>query len=328
MNFLQLAFHHLFNLPLLCFATGIGVTLWKPINKLSVKLNHLLTVYILFSIGIKGGGPLLDYLKAAAPFFFMILGILMIWGFIQPFFSFRLLRKFTQVDIMTAAAISASFGSISIMTFITAVSFLEHLHISYQQSIIAILAILEIPAIISGIFLAKTAEKKEKNSVLDVIKLLREALCNKAIIAMIAGLMTGTFFQVFHFQALSGIIVGCFKPLLCLFLFDLGLRVGSYQQHFQSFSLSLSLFGFYMPLIGGCFGLLLSYFLGLDKGTGTLITVLTASASYIAVPAAMRLAVPQAQEAVYLPLSLGIAFPFNITFGIPIYYYIARLFLN
>jgi hypothetical protein len=254
----------------------------------------------------------------------MILIGLILWGFLNPLLSFYLLKSFTRVDRVTAAAIAASFGSVSVMTFITATSFLDQLKVDYQGFIIPALAIMEIPAIISGIFLAKTFDKGSSSS---FGKLLRESLINKAIVAMVVGLVTGIVFYANQLTPISDTFLRSFKPLLCLFLFDMGLHVGFQKQHLRSFSWSLNIFAVYMPLIGGSFGLFLSYLLGLDAGTGTLVAVLTASASYIAVPAAMRIALPEAKEAIYLPLSLGIAFPFNVIVGIPLYYYLAVLFL-
>lgn len=328
MSFFHLALNNLLDLPLLCFIAGILVSWMKPAFRLPSRLNQFLTVYILFAIGIKGGGPLVEHVSSAALLFLMTLTALVIWGLVQPIFCFQLLKTFTRVDQMTAAAISASFGSISVMTFITATSFLEHLQVSYQESIIAILAIMEIPAIISGICLARASQNTHSKSLPKLTELFREAVLNKAILALVAGLIMGGVLYGTSLNAVNQTIISVFRPFLCLFLFDLGLHVGLHRQHFRSFSLSLSFFGLYMPLIGGSFGLLLSYCMGLDAGTGTLIAVLTASASYIAVPAAMRIALPQAKEAIYLPLSLGITFPFNVTFGIPIYYQMATRFLT
>jgi hypothetical protein len=319
---------NIFNFPLMCFLFGILLALIRPGFRLPVKINKFLTVYILFCIGLKGGGPLAEYSSSSVFLFSIILSALIIWGLLNPLLSFYLLKCFTRVDCVTAAAIAASFGSVSVMTFITAISFLDQLKVNYQELIIAALAIMEIPAIISGIFLAKIFDKTHLSHPSSIAKLLRESLINKAILAIVIGLTTGVIFYLNNLTQVSDNLLLFFKALLCLFLFDMGLNVGLQGQHFRAFSWSLTVFGLYMPLIGGCFGLILSYILGLDVGTGTLIAVLTASASYIAVPAAMRIALPQAKEAIYLPLSLGIAFPFNVIIGIPLYYYLAIVFLK
>lgn len=328
MNFSSLILKSVFNFPLICFLGGIFFALIKPGFRLPVKLNKCLTIYILFCVGLKGGGPLAEHAISSAFLFFIILTGLVIWGLLSPLLSFYLLRCFTRVDCVTRAAIAASFGSVSVMTFITAISFLDQFKVGYQQLIIAALAIMEIPAIISGIFLAKIFDKNHLNPSSSISKLLGESLFNKAVLSILIGLIFGVFFYFRKLTPISAHLLVPFKPLLCLFLFDMGLNVGLQRQHFRFFSWSLNLFGVYMPLIGGGFGLFLSYILGLDVGTGTLIAVLTASASYIAVPAAMQIALPQAKEGIYLPLSLGIAFPFNVVIGIPLYYSLAIWFLK
>ncbi len=328
MSFLSLVVANLFNLPLLCFLVGIGVALVKPGIRLPVNLNRALTVYILFSIGLKGGGPMAAHFSSSFLLFSTILSALIIWGLLNPLLSFYLLRSFTRVDSATAAAIGASFGSVSVMTFITAVAFLEQMQVNYEQFIIAVLAIMEIPAIISGVFIAQKFNTNPLKTPSSFMKLLQESIFNKAIIAILIGLFSGALLYSNHLSHITSSLLLSFKPLLCLFLLDMGLSVGQQKKHFRSFSWPLNFFGLYMPLIGAGFGLFLSYLLGLDAGTGTLIAVLTASASYIAVPAAMRIALPEAQEAIYLPLSLGVAFPFNVIIGIPIYYYLANWFLK
>jgi len=328
MDFFILFIKNIINIPLLCFLIGLFLNLMGFQLNFPKKANQLLTVSILFCIGLKGGIPLLECFSTSPLYFSMILSTLILWGFLQPVLAFYLLKSVTRIDTLTAAAISASFGSVSVITFTTAISFLDVLHIDYQKFIIPTLAIMEIPAIISGVFLAKTFDKTYLAQGSNLKKLLRESLLNKAVIAIFIGMITGVFLYNHQLTPIGNHLLVSFKPLLCLFLLDMGLLVGLQKKYFRAFSSSLNLFGLYMPLIGGCFGLLLSYLFHLDIGTSTLMAVLTASASYIAVPAAMKIVLPQAKEAVYLPLSLGIAFPFNVIIGIPLYYYFASRFLT
>jgi hypothetical protein len=214
------------------------------------------------------------------------------------------------------------------MTFVASLSFLDQLGVGYQEEIIIALAIMEVPAIISGIFIVKRFGKNQLSETMTFSRVLFESLFNQAILVLLAGLILGAFFYVYEGMQMHQMILSSFKPFLCLFLLNMGIQVGQHRQDFRSFSWQLNLFAIYMPLIGAAFGLLLSYLFGIDRGTATLIAVLTASASYIAVPAAMRVALPQAKEAIYLPLSLGIVFPFNLAIGIPLYYYLARSFLD
>lgn len=304
----------LFNLPVLCFLGGV---VFKNGYRLPPKVQTALTVFLLFSIGLKGGAPLME--QALATHYILILALLILWGLVQPILAFFLLKTFTQVDRLTAVAISASFGSVSVMTFAAGVSYLEQMGVPYHELILAALALMEMPAIISGVFIAKWIDR----SCGRWGAVLKESLLNKALLSILMGMGVGMCFPI-----VSETVLWAFKPLLCLFLFDMGLVVGSHRKNLQSFSWALNLFAVYMPLIGGFAGLLLSYIFRVDVGTATLISILTASASYIAVPAAMRMVLPQAKESIYLPLSLGIAFPFNVLVGIPLYYYLAHRLLG
>lgn len=252
------------------------------------------------------------------------MGVLVLWCLIQPFISYALLRKFSRVDSATAAAIAACFGSVSVMTFATGTAFLEKLDVPFQPQTVAFLAVMEVPAILSGLFISKWMSCSEGKPTKN---LWIETLLNKTILMLLLGMIVGVVCHQIKFDILPSYFLISFKPLLCLFLFYMGLLIEKQRKDLSGFSWPLSLFGFYTPLLGGIFGIFVSYLFGLDVGTGTLIAILSASASYIAVPAAMKIALPEAKEGVYLPLSLGIAFPFNVLIGIPIYYVLASKLL-
>lgn len=323
MDILNILLMNLITIPILCFIVGIGFGAYRISWLFRPKIHSMLTCILLLLIGLKGGVAFSQ--NSVAPQFFTLFGILIVWGLIQPFISFWILTKFTKIDAPTAAAISACFGSVSVMTFASGTAFLEKLQVPYQTVVIAMLAIMEVPAILSGLFISKSrnmpAGDKTKN-------LWIHTLFNKSILLIFLGMAIGMIFDRLHFASLTNHILFLFRPLLCLFLFNMGMIIGKERSGLYQFSWSLSLFGIYMPLIGGMFGILLSYLFGLDSGTATMIAILSASASYIAVPAAVRIAIPQANEAVYLPLSLGIAFPFNVIIGIPIYYILSINLLN
>jgi hypothetical protein len=309
-----------FFVSLLCFFIGIMLGFTNSRIKLPHFINKFLTGAILFLIGVKGGGAIFENGNFVTPHFYLVFGLVVIWGFLQPFLSFYLLKRFTRVDFNTAAAISASFGSVSLMTFVAGVSFLDSLQISYKEVVIGVLAIMEIPAIISGLLIAK----KFTNTEISSKQLIFHAIFNQPIAILVVSIFVGALMQQFEWIAMKKSLLPLFNPILALFLFDMGGRIGRAKNDFKNISKGLISFGFYMPLIGGFFALLCSYFLKLDVGTATLLIILSASASYIAVPAAMRLALPEAKESIYLPLSLGITFPFNLIFGIPFYYYLAN----
>lgn len=280
-------------------------------------MTSALTGYLLFAIGLKSGGA---FVGGVNSYVLLILGLLVTWGLFQPFLSYWILRRAIKLDSPTSAAIAACFGSISVMTYIAATSFLEALDIHYDGLVIAALAIMEIPAIVSGLFIANFYNKSAK---MPLQRLLIDAIFNRTIGMILIGMALGAITKVLSWNFIASPLLIIFKPLLCLFLFYMGWLVGQHRESLRQFNWSLSLFGMYMPLIGAAFGIFIAFFFKLDLGTATLITTLTASASYIAVPAAMRMALPKAQEAVYLPLSIGITLPFNIIIGIPMYYQIA-----
>jgi len=328
MNFTGIVLKNLFNIPLMCFLLGISLSFTKKNFRLPAKVSSLITVFILFCIGLKAGSPLAEQFSSAAYLLSVILASLIAWALLHPLISYFLLKSFTRIDSATAAAVAASFASVSVMTFITAISFLDQGKIPYKNAIIASLAIMDIPAILSGIFIAKKFDNTLSSQSLSFAKVLKESLLNKAILALIAGLTSGIILYNTGSVSVAEPILVFLKPMMCVFLFDMGVCVGMQKESFRTFSWSLGMFGVYMPIIGGSFGIFLSYLLHLDVGTATLLAVLTSSASYIVVPAAMKISLPQAKEAIYLPLSLGVAFPFNIAVGIPLYYYFAVKFLT
>ncbi|MEN9654865.1 MAG: hypothetical protein RL235_977 [Chlamydiota bacterium] len=284
-----------------------------------------LTVYVLFAIGVKGGGPILVHSLADGEAFLGTSVLLILWGLIQPWGAFYWLRRSTSLDSATAAAVAAAFGSVSIMTFVTALSFLDALGERYMPWLIATLALMELPAIVAGLWIAQRANAVSQ---LTVSALLKEALGNKAVIAILVGLGVGMALEVTQLSSVYRILLVPFSVALGVFLFDTGMRVGVSKNFFQSFPRGLGWFGIYMPMINGLIGVAMGCGFGMSVGGTTLIAVLMASASYIAVPAAMRAALPQANAAIYMPLALGIAFPFNVLVGIPLFYYLAKTYTS
>lgn len=322
MDLIKHFINNLFTIPILTFVSGMFLSSMRFKWISNERINSTLILFLLFSIGLKGGGSLIAH---SGYRIFLILILLTILGLVQPLFSYGILRKFTKIDSSTAVAIAACFGSTSVMTYVAGVNFLEKLDIRYEGLVAAALAIMEVPAIISGLFIFRYFNKTSNTA---MKKLVIDAILNKTVLIILGGMIFGGICYLFQWETLPAKISILFKPILCLFLFKMGMLIGKHREDLRHFSWSLTLFGVYMPLIGAVFGILLSYFLHLSVGTGTLITVITASASYIAVPASMKIAIPEAKEAIYLPLSLGITFPFNVVLGIPLYYELAIKFLN
>jgi hypothetical protein len=214
------------------------------------------------------------------------------------------------------------------VTFVTAASFLNVNDVAYAGYIVAVLALMEAPAILSGLFIAHRAAPETMEVATEANpRLARDIFTNGAIFLLMGSFLIGWATGAPGLEKMAGFLVTPFDGILALFLLDMGLLV-SRQLHFlRELTTNLVLFALYMPMIGAAVGLLCSLWIGLNVGTGMLFIVLCASSSYIAVPAAMRLALPQAKAAIYLSMSLAITFPFNMLFGLPLYFALAEHFL-
>lgn len=325
MEFLHLVSQNILSPAVLFFALGIAAGFLKSDLEVPDSISRYLSLYLMMAIGFKGGVAIANTHDINSEVLAAV-GAGLAIGFLQPFLSYGLLRASTRLDSPTAAAVAAHYGSISVVTFATAVAFLKTNEVVFAGYVVAILALMEAPAILSGLFIAHRAAPQTKH-VPQEKKLSREIFTNGAILLLSGAFLIGWVTGQEGMEKVSGFLEAPFQGILCLFLLDMGLLVARNLHHLKSFSWPLALFGIYMPLIGAGVGLFASRLIGLDVGSGTLFTVLCASASYIAVPAAMRLALPEAKAAIYLPMSLAITFPFNVTLGIPLYYALAGMFL-
>jgi hypothetical protein len=231
-----------------------------------------------------------------------------------PVIAFRLLVATSSLPRVDAAAIAAHYGSISIVTFLAATQALARNSIPFEGYMVAVAAAMETPAIIAALWLARTGETRMDGTT------LREVLLNGSIVLLVGSFLIGFATGTDGMKAIAPFIVEPFKGILCLFLLDMGVIAGrGLREGRKHLTWPVVLFGLYMPLVGGALGAVAATAVGLSVGGTALMITLAASASYIAVPAALRLALPEARPALYLPLSLGVTFPFNLTVGIPIY---------
>lgn len=326
MDILNLLAQNLLSPAILFFGLGILAGFLKSDLEVPESISRYLSIYLMMAIGFKGGVAIAntpDFNGEVLGTIFAGLAI----GLAMPFLGYGLLRLTTKIDKATAAAVAAHYGSISMVTFVTATAFLKTNDVVYAGYIVAVLALMEAPAILSGLFIAHRGDPNTRHAVQEK-KLGREIFTNGAILLLSGAFLIGWITGQPGMDKVEAFLGTPFQGVLCLFLLDMGLLVARNAHHLRSFSLSLILFGVYMPLIGAAIGLASSYAIGLDVGTGTLFTVLCASASYIAVPAAMRLALPEAKAAIYLPMSLAITFPFNVGIGVPLYYAAAKMLLS
>jgi len=290
------------------------------------------------AIGLHGG---FELGKAELGLAFNAVLWAIILGFTLPMLGYVLLLFTGKVDRMNAAAIAAHYGSVSAGTFLTAIAYLDNLGVEYESYPLIMLAVMESPAIIVGLLLASWSRQKIAKAssggqvVIDtddrsfkekVFPLLHEALTNGSVVILIGSMTIGAISSHKAMEKLFPFIDEIFMGVLCLFLFEMGMEAGRRIKEFKKVGAVLAIFGLTMPLFGGAAGIIVGHWiLDLSVGGVTLVAVLGASASYIAVPPAMRLAIPEANPSFYLTLALGITFPFNVVVGIPLYYYVATI---
>lgn len=327
MDFLHLISQNIASPAVLFFALGIIAGLVKSDLEVPDSISRYLSIYLMMAIGFKGGVAIANTTDFNSQVISSIFSGISI-SFLLPFLAYGILKFTTKIDSPTAAAVAAHYGSISMVTFATASAFLNTNQVNYEGYIVAVLALMEAPAILSGLFIAHRTAPQTRNHHNEEKQLSREIFTNGAILLLSGAFIIGTITGQNGMDKVSGFLDTPFQGILCMFLLDMGLMVSKNFHHIPKFPIQLFIFGIYMPLIGATIGLLSSYIIGLDIGTGTLFTVLCASASYIAVPAAMRLALPEAKPAIYLPMSLAITFPFNVTIGVPLYFALAEMLLQ
>lgn len=315
-DFLGLAVQNLISPIILSFALGLAASLARSDLTIPEAAAKALSIYLLFSIGFKGG------VSVASHGFDMTLVLTMIAGvvlsFALPFVAFGLIRAMTRLSRLDAAALAGHYGSISIVTFVAATSVLAGRGIASEGYMVAVAAAMEAPAILAALWLAAHDPATAGRGIEP--GLWREILLNGSIVLLVGAFLIGLATGEKGLAEISSFVVSPFKGVLCLFLLDMGLVAGRGLRASRGILTGgLVAFGMVMPLVGSLFGLGAGLLLGLSTGGVILLMTLSASASYIAVPAAMRVALPEANPAIYLTLSLGITFPFNLTVGIPVY---------
>ncbi|OJX11146.1 MAG: hypothetical protein BGO77_03505 [Caedibacter sp. 37-49] len=324
---------NLLNIPIICFLVSFSFGWLFPrfkFNKFIDLINQWSSFYLIVAIGLKGGLAFSSCIGFDDKAIILII-LATSFSILFPFLGYILLLKSTSIDKTTCAAIAAHYGSVSISTYAAATSVLADHSITYCGYIVALITLMEIPAIFTGVYLS--AKDQDKKNVLDKRSLFSSFLKtsifnNKIVLLLIGSLILGYLFHILNYHYFSDLIIGPFNIILSIFLITMGFKVATQSTSLKKFNFALVMFGFYMPIIGSFIGLVMSWLIKLDLGTGFLFTVLCSSASYIVVPAALRIMLPKAQESIYLPMSLAITFPFNILFGIPLYFALCVKFLK
>jgi uncharacterized protein len=318
---LALAGQNLISPIILSFALGLAAALLRSDLSFPEAVAKGLSLYLLFAIGFKGGAGVAAHGVDARLVAALLAGVAL--SLLLPFIAFFLLRSLSRVSATDAAAVAGHYGSISIVTFVAASSLLTGQGIAAEGYMVAVAAAMEAPAILSALWLA--AKRGGSGEAMGA-EMWREILLNGSIVLLLGAFAIGWATGERGLAEIESFIVSPFKGVLCLFLLDMGLVAGRGLRGSRGILVpGVVAFGVLMPAIGATLGLLAGLALGLSFGGVVLLMVLAASASYIAVPAAMRVALPEANPALSLTLALGVTFPFNLTLGIPLYIAAARL---
>ena len=303
----------------LAFLLGVAASLMKSDLKIPPEIYAIMTIYLLFAIGLKGGAKLegvtlAEFAKPLTAALALSLAI--------PLWCHFILRKFAGIDSVNSAALAAHYGSVSAVTFGEAVAFLQIAHVTYEPYVAALLAVMEIPAIMLAIFLVgKNALPEGGGGAKAVFK---ELLTSKSIVLLVGGLLIGLLAGKKGAEQVAPFFDAPFRGVLTLFLLEIGLVTGRRLGDLKKAGWRLILFGIAMPFAHGLLGVWLGYWSGMGVGGATVLGTLAASASYIAAPAAVRVALPSASPALYMTSSLAVTFPFNVVAGIPLYFSFAR----
>ncbi|MDC1398101.1 sodium-dependent bicarbonate transport family permease [Octadecabacter sp.] len=311
---LDLAATNLLSPVILSFVLGLVAVLGRSDLSVPEAAAKAMSIYLLFAIGFKGGAAVASNGLDATLVATLVAGFVL--SAVLPFIAFAMLRVLTNLSQIDAAAVAGHYGSISIVTFVAATSVLEGRAISSEGYMVAVAAVMEAPAILSALWLVSRGGSGRRMD----SELMREIMLNGSIVLLVGAFVIGAITGQEGLDKVSNFIVAPFTGVLCLFLLDMGLVAGRGLRESRGvLNMGAVAFGIIMPLVGSVFGLGAGLLIGLSPGGIALLMVLSASASYIAVPAAMRVALPEANPSVYLTLSLGVTFPFNLTIGIPLY---------
>ncbi|AKG20644.1 sodium-dependent bicarbonate transport family permease [Calothrix sp. 336/3] len=313
---------NILNPPVLAFFLGMLAVFLKSDLEIPPPLPKLFSLYLLFAIGFKGGVELVK--SGITQEVILTLGAAIIMACIVPLYSFFILR--TKLDAYNSAAIAATYGSISAVTFITAGSFLSQLGINFDGYMVAALALMESPAIIVGLILVNLFATNSDNREFSWSEVIREACLNSSVFLLVGSVIMGVLTGEHGWQVLKPFTQDNFYGVLTFFLLDMGLVAAKRIKDLQKTGIFLIAFAILMPILNAGIGLGIAKLIGMSQGDGLLFCVLCASASYIAVPAAMRLTVPEANPSLYVSTALAVTFPFNIIVGIPLYLYGIHLF--
>lgn len=321
MNF-NLLIDNLTNPALLFFVLGVIAVYLKSDLEIPPNSSKFISLYLLFSIGFKGGQELSHETFSSEIGLSMLLGVCI--SALIPMYTFFILKR--KLNIFDSGAIAAAYGSVSAVTFVTAVSYLESQQMNLHGHMVAIMALMESPAIIVGLVLISIFNKEETATKIKIPSVIKHSLTNGSVLLILGSLIIGFMANAKQAEGIKPFTNDLFKGFLAIFLLDMGITSGKKLKSFFSYGIFPLAFAIIIPLVNGCVFATLSGFVTTDVSSRFIFAVLAASASYIAVPAAMKISVPKSDPGLYLPMALAVTFPINITIGMPLYFLIVQQF--
>lgn len=314
----QILINNLTNPSLLFFILGILAVKLKSDLEIPGTSAKFIALYLMLSIGFKGGQELSHSEFTSGILVALIFGLVL--SAAVPFYTFYLLKK--RLGVANAAAISAAYGSISAVTFVAAASFLDMQGVTFGGHMVAVMALMEAPAIISAvILLEKYSDKKSGEGLKSTVI---HAFTNGSVLLILGSLVIGLIADEKQAEGIKPFVTDIFKGFLAVFLLDMGINSGRKLKSFFKYGFFTTAFAIFIPFVNGCLVAMVTYWISPEPGDRLIFSILAASASYIAVPAAMKLANPDADEGLYVPMALAITFPFNLTLGMPVYWMIIQ----
>lgn len=318
---LHLLLDNLSNPALLFFFLGIIAVQLKSDLKIPENSAKFISLYLLMSIGFKGGQELSHSELNIDILWSLFFGIFL--AAVVPVYTFYILKK--RLSIANSGAIAAAYGSVSAVTFVTTISFMELKGIPFSGHMVAVMALMEAPSIMIGLLLISIYDKEK--SQISMSKVVKHALTNGSVLLIMGSLVIGFLASESQAEGIKPFTTDIFKGFLAVFLLDMGITSGKKLSAFIKKGIFVIAFSLIVPIINGCLvAVATSYFIE-GVGNRLLFAILAASASYIAVPAAMKMAAPKANPSLYIPMALAVTFPFNITLGMPLYLYIINSFV-
>lgn len=306
----------MFDPVILFFLLGVFAGISKSDLKIPGVLYESLSIFLLLAIGLKGGVALSKYDPSTLLDVALVILLVSCLIPIGAFYCSKILGGYSQAD---AGSLAAHYGSVSVVTFAVATSLLMKQSIEAEGYMTVFLVLLEIPGLLLGIFLAKLGASKASWG-----HLIHEILTGKSIVLLVGGLLIGYASGETGLASISPLFFGLFKGVLAIFLLEMGLVTAGRIGDIKKQGTFLLLFGVLFPIVSGTLGVITGWSLGMSIGGMTLLATLYASASYIAAPAAVRMAVPEANPSTSIAASLGVTFPFNISLGIPLYLFLSE----